>query len=70
MTVVFDKDLYSESAVRQAILDYAEIAEIGLICSEDNCVCTIIRSEYPLETTALEFSNYVLNLSVMSEKDA
>ena len=29
MTVVFDKDLYSESAVRQAILDYAEIAENG-----------------------------------------
>lgn len=70
MTVVFDKDLYSESAVRQAIADYAEIAVIEMISNEKSCVCTIVRSEYPLGTTALEFSNYVLNLSVMSEKDA
>ena len=70
MTVVFDKDLYSESAVRQAISDYAEIAKIELTGNDDSLVSTIVRSEYPLETTALEFSNYVLNLSVMSEKNA
>ncbi len=70
MTVVFDKDLYHESAIRRAIVDYASIAEIEMVSNDDSCACTIVRAEYPLETTALHFSNYVLNLSVMSEKNS
>lgn len=70
MKVVFDKNLYYETAVRRAIDDYSELAEIKMTSTPDSCVCSIIRSDYPLETTTLEFSNYVLNLSVMSEKNA
>ena len=68
MTIRFDKTLYSEKAVKQAIADYASLAVIIMTNSPECCVCTIVRSEYPLETTALEFSNYVLNLTVMGEK--
>lgn len=69
MTVQFDKSIYSEKAVKKAIEDYLPIAEIDMISTSQSCICSIIRSEYPMETTALEFSNYVLNLSVMSENE-
>lgn len=68
MKTEFDKAIYSEEAVRQAISDYASIADIEMINTPEKCVCSINRSDYPVETTILEFSNYVLNLSVMSEK--
>ena len=68
MTIRFDKSLYSEKAIRQAIADYTSLAEISMTSSPESCVCTIVRSDYPIETTALEFSNYVLNLTVMGEK--
>lgn len=68
MKTEFDKRIYSEKAVRQAIKDYASIADIEMINTPERCVCSINRSALPIETTLLEFSNYVLNLSVMSEK--
>ncbi len=68
MKIDFDKSIYSEKAVRQAINDYASIADIEMINTPERCVCSITRSDYPIEITRLEFSNYVLNLSVMSEK--
>lgn len=69
MTVQFDKSIYSEKAVRQAIEDYKSIAKIKLFCTSEYCNCSIIHSEYPMETTMLELSNYVLNLTVMSENN-
>lgn len=68
MNIVYDKTLYSGSAIRKAIADYASIADIEVQESSDRFICTINRSKYPLDTTALEFSNYVLNLSVASER--
>lgn len=68
MTIEFDKTIYSEKAVRQAIDSYASIADIEMINTQESCVCSINQSVYPIETTLLEFSNFVLNLSVMSEK--
>ena len=70
MIVEFDKTIYSEKAVRQAITDYAGFAEIELTITPAACVCSIVRSDYSMEETVLEFSNYVLNLSVMSGKEA
>ena len=69
MTILFDKSIYTEKAVRQAIEDYKSIAKIELFCTSEHCDCSIISSEYPMKTTALEFSNYVLNLTVMSENN-
>ena len=69
MIIEFDKTIYSEKAVRQAINTYASIANIEMINTPERCVCSINQSIYPIETTLLEFSNYVLNLSVMSEKE-
>lgn len=68
MTIEFDKSIYAEKAVKKAIEDYASIAEIKLTYKSESCVCSIFWSKYPIEKTALEFSNYVLNLSVMSER--
>lgn len=68
MKVEFDKAIYSEKAIKQAILDYESIADIEMNNTPERYVCSIKRSDYPMETTMLEFSNYVLNLSVMSEK--
>lgn len=69
MKIEFDKAIYSENAVKQAIHDYASIADIELVDTQERSICSINRSVYPIETTLLEFSNYVLNLSVMSEKE-
>lgn len=68
MIIQFDKSLYSEQAVKQAIDDYAPIAKIHISCTPEYYVCSIVQSNYPIETTVQEFSNYVLNLTVMSEK--
>lgn len=68
MTIQFDKSIYSETAIRQGINDYAYLAEIELSSTSKHYICSIIRSDYPMEITALEFSNYVLNLTVMKEK--
>ena len=68
MNIEYDKTLYSGSAIRKAITDYSLIADIEMQESSDHFICTINRSKYPLDTTALEFSNYVLNLSVASER--
>ena len=70
MTIQFDKSIYSETAVKQAIEDYTSIAEINMISTPESYICSINQSDYPMETTALEFSNYVLNLTVMCEKEA
>lgn len=68
MIVQYDKGLYSEMAIRQAIKDYSSFADIELTDSADSFVCVFNRSDYSMEKTILEFSNYVLTLSVMSEK--
>ena len=67
MTLRYDSSLYSEEAIRQAVLDYAAIADIEISSSDDSYNCHIIKSKYSLKQTALEFSNYILVLSVMKE---
>ena len=69
MIIQFDKSIYMEAAVRQAINDYASIAEIKMTSTSECCICSINRSDYPIELTALEFSNYVLNLTVMKAEE-
>lgn len=64
MIVTFDKKIYKEQAIRTAILDYQQIAEILLKVRPLNFECKIVQSVYPIDITALEFSNYVLNQSV------
>ena len=68
MIVEFDKSIYSDRAVRQAVVDYLSIADIEITDSEKYYICLIKTSKYDMEITKLEFSNYVLNLSAMGEK--
>ncbi len=64
MIVTFDKMIYKEQAIRTAIHDYQQIAEILLSVGPFCFECRIVQSIYPIDITALEFSNYVLNQSV------
>ena len=63
----FDGALYPVSAVRSAISDYASIAQIAIEETEQGCICRIEASAAPLELTALEFANYVLELSCVED---
>ena len=61
----FDLALYSAEAVFQAAKVYAAIAQIEV--EPGLCRCSILRSTAPMELTALEFANYVLELSCRKE---
>ena len=63
----FDGALYPASAVRRAISDYTSIAKIAIEETEKGCICRIEASAAPMELTALEFANYVLELSCMED---
>ncbi len=62
--IQFDTSLYSADAVLKAIEDYKDIASISCIKSHNKMICSIEHSEYDLDLTAHEFSNYVLGLTV------
>ena len=66
--VSFDLDIYSESAIQQAIADYKEYAEITCSTSKECCICHLTNCKFDLWTTIREFSNYVLMLSVQQRK--
>ena len=63
----FDGALYPASVMRRAVSEYASIARIAIEETEKGCICRIKASAAPLELTALEFANYVLELSCMED---
>ena len=61
----FDPEIYTEKAVKKSIEDYRDIAKITFNNSNpDAYICNIEHSKYPDEITAVEFANYVLELTV------
>lgn len=64
----FDLELYSAGAVYRAAKEFASIAQIGVEEKPGFCRCRILRSAAPIELTAMEFSNYVLELSCRKEE--
>lgn len=68
MTVVFDATLYSKEAIQQAIKDYESIAQINLSIQPEQYICSIEKASFPEEQTSLEFSNYVLALTVSTSE--
>ena len=67
-TVKFDKSIYSKRAVQESIKEYADIAKFNFAESESDYICRIIHSIYPVNITILEFSNYVLGITVQAER--
>lgn len=63
----FDGELYPASAVRRALSDYASIARIVMEKTEKGCICRVEAALAPIEQTALEFANYVLELSCVED---
>ena len=67
MILRFDENIYSEKAIIAAIRDFLPIADIGVVKDSGFYICTITRSKFDMQKTAHEFSNYILDLSVMGE---
>ena len=63
--MVIKADNTSDSA-QKIVLTKLKLTYSG--ATDTNNAFRVAGSEYPMNTTVLEFSNYVLNLSVMSEK--
>ena len=68
MKIEFDPFLYSEKAVKKAIEDYRNIAEITYSC-KNTIQCELSNSIYDIRLTEHEFVNYVLLLSVSMKDD-
>ena len=64
----FDKEIYPQQAIRQAILDYQTIVSITCSDQKNKYICVFARSCYPMEQTMDEFSNYVLALSAQMKR--
>ena len=64
MKLRFDTSIYLPTAIDKAILDYQQIASIKAIRSGNHIVCELSGCVYPEDITQMEFSNYVLNLTV------
>ena len=55
--------VYDGTLINQAIKDYGTICCISCSRKEDEIICTFSRSVADLELTALEFSNYLIELA-------
>ena len=60
----FDSVLYKKDAVKQAITDYQDLAEIHFQDFSSKYICEVSQTKYDLDETCLEFSNYVLELTI------
>lgn len=63
----FDGALYPASAVRRALSDYASIARIVMRKRKKAVSAELKLLSAPIERTALEFANYVLELSCVED---
>ena len=66
--VVFDLDLYSRSAIEQAISDYREYANISASFEGEKCTCFFSHCKFDSLTTICEFTNYALMLTIQNRK--
>ena len=64
MKIAFDCGLYSPEAIKQAILDYIDIAGFKVTHSTNTVECELVYSKYDEAITIKEFGNYVLDLSI------
>lgn len=63
--IAYDKSLYSRQAIERAIEDYREIAHIFLTENKEEYLCEFREAQGEIELIQNEFSNYVLNLTIM-----
>ena len=64
---MFDLDIYSNKAINDTIMAFGELAQISTR-QEENCIyCTLDSCKYEYEQTALEFQNYILQLTIQGD---
>lgn len=62
--LLFDLDLYDCDLICAAADDYRRLAHIQVHCDGQIARCEFTKCVYDAELTALEFSNYILGLTV------
>lgn len=60
--ILFYKSIYSPLAIQRAVADYSQICEIEVLETENVIRCIFTNSRFGLQQTALEFSNYLLEI--------
>ena len=63
--ISFDKSIYLKDAVIRACTDYMELANIKIKEQDGRIFCEMKNAKANPELITDEFSNYVLNLTVM-----
>ncbi len=61
--VLFSKEIYTVDTIMQAICDYKELAAISVKDTDNSYRVIFTDTVYPLELTAKEFENYIINLT-------
>ena len=64
MKIEFDNELYIRKAIEQGIIDYNDITPIQLWEDNNKYICEIEHTGDEAELIGLEFSNYVLNMTL------
>ena len=62
VSLFFPETIYPQSVILQAIQDYAEICRIKLRRTGGGVECVFLKSIAAPELTAMEFSNYLIEL--------
>ncbi len=60
--LLLSDELYNESAIRQAIADYAQLCKVSYMHTAQYYVLVFQRCKYDKALTISEFCNYVLDL--------
>ena len=60
--ILFNKGIYNSLAIQRAVKDYSQICNIQVVETENSIRCIFTNSKYDLQETALEFSNYLLEI--------
>lgn len=63
ISVTFPTSVYDRRLIDRAVQDYYGICTIELTGTADYTSCSFSRSVTDLEVTALEFSNYLIELA-------
>ena len=58
----YNNHIYPLSAVKYAIIAYAEIAKIQVKTVADENICTFTEKEIPIQLVIREFGNYLIEI--------
>lgn len=69
LSLTYPKSVYNMAQVERAAQDYQGICRVAVTEDSADIICTFSRSIAGLERTALEFSNYLIELANAENTD-